>query len=468
MENLNESILEQYLVKNVTESSKKVYRSYGKKILLVQNENPELEKVSQLVSHGMNTKRFLKSDGTPIAVSTWRQIEKMGYALNSFKINLDAKKSVQNITVEPTTVEPTVNTKSVSELEESLRQKQAEAQIANKELKEKQEAEIIEAKKLADAKKEALIIEAKKIAEEKAQRENGFYPKGKALEIIRKDADMCTKPMSHKIDLESLDIPTNIPTHSSYVWLENERAMISGLLSESMNVFVHGSAGGGKSSMFECYGMEEGIGVTRCAGNSEAIPDDLFYEKGYEDGKVTYFAQGFMQAVESANQHGAWILVIEEGNLYSSQTMTAMHSMMDDIKSQMTKIGKLQLRKGCKLLIAMTGNLGYAGTEELTQALESRMFFYGKQKPSKEFVFANIWTEKVSLDVKEKFWKIVQKIESASVGTNHTFDIREPKCAMKLWNKIPQALILDNISSRWSDNLDDKVAVAEIVKGVFA
>ena len=457
MENITIDNLEKFLSSEISKPSQKVWRSNIKKIITLQDENPQIEFLDDLISKGKSDPRY-----SHLKDSTWNTIRKNTETCIAFCTN--------SITVEPT-VEPTVkptNIKSVSELEESLRQKQAEAQIANKELKEKQDAEKLEAEKLARAKKEALILEAKKIAEEKAQRENGFYPLGKALEIIRKDADICTKPMSHKIDPESLVIESNIPTHSSYVWLENERAMISGLLSESSNVFVHGGAGTGKSSMFDRYGMEEGIGVTRCAGNSEAIPDDLFYEKGYEDGKVTYFAQGFMQAVESANRHGAWILVIEEGNLFSTQVMTAMHSMMDDIKSQMTKIGKLQLRKGCKLLIAMTGNLGYAGTEELTQALESRMFFYGKQKPSKEFVFANIWTEKVSLDVKEKFWKIVQKIESASVGTNHTFDIREPKMALKQWNKIPQALILDNISSRWSDNLDDKLAVEQIVKGVFA
>lgn len=450
--------LEKFLSVSISKPSQKVWRSNIKKVMQLQKENPQIEFLNDLISIGKSDPNYKKANGEPIADSTWNTIRKNTETCITFCANHITKS-------EPLTL---VDVQTVSELEESLRQKQAEAQLANKELKEKQEAEKLESEKLATAKKEALILEAKKIAEEKAQRENGFYPLGKALEIIRKDADICTKPMSHKIDPESLVIESNIPTESSYVWLENERAMISGLLSESSNVFVHGGAGTGKSSMFERYGLEEGIGVTRCAGNSEAIPDDLFYEKGYEDGKVTYFAQGFMQAVESANRHGAWILVVEEVNLFSTQVMTAMHSMMDDIKSQMTKIGKLQLRKGCKLLIACTGNLGYAGVEELTQALESRMFFYGKQKPSKEFVFANIWTEKVSLEVKEKFWEVVQKIENASVGTNHTFDIREPKMALKQWNKIPQALILDNISSRWSDNLDDKMAVEQIVKGVFA
>ena len=360
-----------------------------------------------------------------------------------------------------------VQGKTVSELEESLRQKQAQSQLANKELKEKQEAEKLESEKLAIAKKEALIKEAERLAEIKRKAEAGYYPVGKALEIIQKEANTTLEPMSKKIDPESLIVETNIPKESSYVWLEKERAMISSLLSENMNVFVHGGAGIGKSAMFVHYGFEEKIPVIRLAGNSEAIPDDLFFEKGFEENRVVYYAQGFMQAVEIANRIGACILVLEEINLNPQSVMVSMHSMMDDIKSQTTKIGKLQLRENCKLLIAGTGNLGYQGTEELTQALESRMFFYGKKRPTKEFVFANIWTEDVTLEIKEKFWNVCRQIEDSSISTNHTFDIREPKNCMKLWNKMPQELILDNISSRWADNIDDQERLREIVNEVF-
>ena len=141
--------------------------------------------------------------------------------------------------------------------------------------------------------------------------------------------------------------------------------------------------------------------------------------------------------------------------------------MLDDIKEQMSQIGKVALRKGCKVFIAATANLGYAGTEELTPALESRFFFYKKQEATKEFVFSNIWTEKVSLDVKQKFWNVVKAIEKADVSKNHVFNIREPKNCLKIWDTMPKDLILDNIASRWSDNPEEYEIVKNIVKREF-
>ena len=455
MQVINEQNIEAYLEENVKQSSRKVYRSYAKKFLNLQIENPSIERMNDLIQVGKTKFPDYK---------TWFQVEKtansvMGYVQkNNLKAGIEKfSNSTQNI-----------EGKTVSELEESLRQKQAEAQVANRELKEKQEAEKIEREALAKAKKEALILEAKKIAEEKAKREAGFYPIGRALEIIQKEADTTDKAMSTKIDPESLKVEPNIPQSGNYIWLENERAMISSLLSQNMNVFVHGSAGLGKSSMANQYGFEEGMAVIRVGGNSEAIPDDLLYEKSLNDSKITYFAQGFMQAIEIANRVGACILVLEELNLNPETVQTSMHSLMDDIKSQMTKIGKLELRKNCKLLIFATGNLGYAGVEELTPALESRMFFYQKKRPTKEFVFANIWTEKVSLDIKEKFWKVCTKINESTISKDHVFDIREPKRSMAIWDSMPRELILADISSRWADNIDDQQEVERIVKGVFA
>ena len=58
-------------------------------------------------------------------------------------------------------------------------------------------------------------------------------------------------------------------------------------------------------------------------------------------------------------------------------------------------------------------------------------------------MFSNIWTEKVSLDVKQKFWNVVKAIEKADVSKNHVFNIREPKNCLKIWDTMPKDLILD-------------------------
>ena len=430
MQKINLENMEKFLEKTYSKPrSRSVYRNYAKKFVKLQNDNPEIERLNDLIEIGKSDPEF-----KDVAESTWHQVNKTANSLMNFVQKNNIKSGIEKFSNSVVNVEG----KTVAELEESLRQRQAEAQIANRDLKNKQQAEKAEREALELARKEALILEAKKIAEEKAKREAGFYPIGKALEIIQKEADTTNIPMSSKIDPESLKVEPNIPQSSNYIWLENERAMMSSLLSQNMNVFVHGSAGLGKSSMANAYCFEEGIPCIRIGGNSESIPEDFLYEKSLDDSKITYFAQGFMQAIEISNRVGASVLILEELNLNPSMVQTSFHSLMDDIKSQMTKIGKLELRKNCKLLVFATGNLGYAGVEELTPALESRMFFYEKKRPSKEFVFANIWTEKVSLDVKEKFWKVCTKINESSISKDHIFDIREPKRSMAIWDTMPE------------------------------
>ena len=459
MQKINLENMEKFLEKTYPKPrSRSVYRNYAKKFVKLQNDNPEIERLNDLIEIGKSDPEF-----KDVGESTWHQVNKTANSLMNFVQKNNIKSGIEKFSNSVVNVEG----KTVAELEESLRQRQAEAQIANRDLKNKQQAEKAEREALELARKEALILEAKKIAEEKAKREAGFYPIGKALEIIQKEADTTNIPMSSKIDPESLKVEPNIPQSSNYIWLENERAMMSSLLSQNMNVFVHGSAGLGKSSMANAYCFEEGIPCIRIGGNSESIPEDFLYEKSLDDSKITYFAQGFMQAIEISNRVGASVLILEELNLNPSMVQTSFHSLMDDIKSQMTKIGKLELRKNCKLLVFATGNLGYAGVEELTPALESRMFFYEKKRPSKEFVFANIWTEKVSLDVKEKFWKVCTKINESSISKDHIFDIREPKRSMAIWDTMPRELVLADIGSRWAGNIDDKQEVERIVKGVF-
>ena len=80
---------------------------------------------------------------------------------------------------------------------------------------------------------------------------------------------------------------------------------------------------------------------------------------------------------------------------------------------------------------------------------------------------ANIWTEKVDLEIKEKLYRITEEIEKAPISKNHVFKIREPKQILKLWDSIPQNILLDSIAMRWADNEDDQRTVENIVKTVF-
>ena len=79
----------------------------------------------------------------------------------------------------------------------------------------------------------------------------------------------------------------------------------------------------------------------------------------------------------------------------------------------------------------------------------------------------NIWTEKVDLEIKEKLYRITELIEKSQVSKNHVFKIREPKQILKMWDSIPQNILLDSISMRWADNEDDEKAVKQIVQNTF-
>ena len=193
----------------------------------------------------------------------------------------------------------------------------------------------------------------------------------------------------------------------------------------------------------------------------------MYYSKSFIDNTVVYHAKAFVQAVEIANKIGACVLVFEEINANPESVMVAMHSMTDSIKSVQTDIGLCKLNKGCKLLVVGTANLGYAGTGLITQALESRLLPVNKKVPSKEFILANIWTEKVDLEIKEKLYRITELIEKSQVSKNHVFKIREPKQILKMWDSIPQNILLDSISMRWADNEDDEKAVKQIVQNTF-
>jgi len=452
MQKMNNALLESFLSENIKKGSQKVWRSNIKKIITMQDENPQVEFLNDLIEIAKSDTRFLHLQN-----STWHTIEKN---TNSFLSWLNNQS--------PKVEEPKIKeSKSLAELEESLRIKQEESILANKELKEKQEAEKAEREALAKAKKEELLRIAKEKAEAEARKKEGVIPKGKVLEYVQKRAVLSVKPSSSQISEESLRYEKLIPTESSYCWLDDERATIVGALKANENLIVYGGAGIGKSTQFEKFCEEEKLPLIRIGSNSEAIPDDLYYAKSFIDNTVVYHAKAFVQAVEIANKIGACVLVFEEINANPESVMVAMHSMTDSIKSVQTDIGMCKLNEGCKLLVVGTANMGYAGTGLITQALESRLLPIAKKVPSKEFVLANIWTEKVDLEIKEKLYQITEEIEKAPISKNHVFKIREPKQILKLWDSIPQNILLDSIAMRWADNEDDQRTVENIVKTVF-
>ena len=436
-------------------ATRKSQKSYCQKFLNLAEQNPNVESVNQLIQIGMKEE--------PQYQSFW-QVEKSANSLLKFiSMNQATVQEIQSIE------EPTVQEiQSISKLEEKSRILEQHTALAKQELDNLREKERVAFEELQRAKKEELVKIAREKAEHEAKIKEGIIPRGKVLEVIQQTADLLTKPSSALISPASLEHEALIPLRSNYVWLDDERATIVGALKENENLLVYGGAGIGKSSQFEQFCFEEKIPLVRIGSNSEAIPEDLYYAKSFQDNTVIYQAKAFLQSVEIANKIGACVLVFEEINSNPESVMVAMHSMTDSIKSVMTDLGKCQLSDGCKLLVVGTANMGYAGTGVITQALESRLLPIEKKVPNREFILANIWTENVDIEVKEKLYKITEEIEKAQISKNHVFKIREPKQILKLWDSIPKNILLDSISIRWSDNIDDQETVKQIVKNAFA
>ena len=252
MQKMNVQQLESFLSENIKKGSQKVWRSNIKKIITLQDENPQVEFLNDLISLGKSDPRF-----SHLQDSTWHTIEKNTNSFLSW-LNNQSPKVEEPKVEEPKVQSPKVEeSKSLAELEESLRIKQEESIMANKELKEKQEAEKAEREALAKAKKEELLRIAKEKAEAEARKKEGVIPKGKVLEYVQKEAVLSNIPSSKQISEESLRHEKLIPTESSYCWLDDERATIVGALNMNENLIVYGGAGIGKSTQFEKFCEEE-------------------------------------------------------------------------------------------------------------------------------------------------------------------------------------------------------------------
>lgn len=449
MEKITTEQINEFVTVTYGTGSQKVYRSHLNKFAQVYNviDDESIEQIFSRVKIGMKDSVF------NVLKSTVEKFLKSEFFLGQTTKTPEA---------------PAYNSASIEagirEANEYLKIRKAEIEKLEAEKKAQQEA-------LEEAKKQEALAEAKRQAEAQARQQEGAIPKGKFLEVIRKTAELCTEinPMIHSscLDIEQHIIKKN----PNYTYLEGERALICGALLSGTNIFMYGDAGLGKSTAVRQFCYEEGIPCIRQGANSEAQTDDLFYKKTFEGNNVKYILQGWGLAQHITNVYGACVFIRDEQNADNESTMIGVHSVTDDIREMHTELGIMSINEGCKLLYWATGNIGYAGVNSLTPAFQSRFLAVEKERPTDEFILANIWTEKAPLEVKEKLLKVVQKIKEAQktrISASVSFDIREPKIILKNWELIPHKALLNSIAGKWAENTDDKEFVQKIVSEVFS
>jgi hypothetical protein len=216
-----------------------------------------------------------------------------------------------------------------------------------------------------------------------------FVKKSNPKMVLMSKADIIAK--YPEIDPNCLKVEDYIPKHDpQYVWLKGERDMITASMLLNESLFITGVAGIGKSSMLAQWCYEEKCPYIRTACNYSAEPQDNYFKQKFDGVRSSYIMINMGLSFIISCMYGICMNSQEEINSSNEQSMIAMHSATDSIKSLSTEIGTLELNEGCKMLIAGSGNIGY-GQGDLTPALHSRLMPMDKIEPSDKFILENIW-----------------------------------------------------------------------------
>tara|TARA_B110001454_G_scaffold57197_1_gene55921 strand:+ start:230 stop:1438 length:1209 start_codon:yes stop_codon:yes gene_type:complete len=290
---------------------------------------------------------------------------------------------------------------------------------------------------------------------------------------IQKEAKM-NMPNFEKIS--KFNYEQYVPRNPKYTFLDNEEYFIQESLLRNQAIWTFGSAGGGKSTMYQQYAYQQGIAIVRIGCSMDLDKEDLIYSKTIDlDGNVKYELSGIGLGFALANWLGCAIVILDEMNTLSQYVQKNLNSYTDDLKfADVNGLGRIQLNEGCKLLIVGTGNIGYSGVQDINPELRSRCFPYKKRQASDDFIIDTIW--KTDNDVprifKEKLLKISKGIQALQkdqdISEKATFMTREPKQILSYYGSISEKELLENgIVQRFYDNEDDQKAVRKIIKEIM-
>ena len=476
MEKISDFILEQYLEKNCTSQSKKVYRSYGKKFIICQSENPEIEVVSALSGHGITTKRFLKTDGPPIKNSTWNQIEKIGYQLCSFAQKITGVHVEKKIEVIPESSEPLtlVEPESSASIKEGLRQRQEELKLQTERLEQKQKEAKIESERL----EVILEKEAKEFAEK---------------EVIRKEE--ATKKRLEQLfgNFKSEEVPQHYmsfdmeehlqKTSSVYFEQKNEYKKIVSAIRSGKHVISTGHAGTGKTEVAQKVAHElEGYFFKYGATSATKLLDLIGSKTIDKNQEVKTQAGVIAKAILTANKTGKWVICcIDEINCLSEKIQKILNGLCDGTRFLDLPEGRLRINSGAKIVIFGTMNNGYSGTNSVNIELKDRFVFQKFENLPDEILHKIFEQYNADMELEKKVIQLGKEIEqyqkglsSNQLGDDARFTTRSMKAFFELHeqfveDKIPNAIheALDMVLVEKFDDEVDQKTVRNIIAGIF-
>jgi len=153
-------------------------------------------------------------------------------------------------------------------------------------------------------------------------------------------------------------------------------------------LILKGPKGAGKTLAVEEWCARKGVPMIRENCNTGTDETHLVGSFGME-GNDVYFTLGSLPtAIETANDAGQAVLVLEEVNTLRPQVQSMIFSVADYRRSvECASLGKrFGLAPDSQLWVVGTMNPGYSGTYQLNEALRSRFDFceVGYMPPAKE------------------------------------------------------------------------------------
>jgi len=471
MENLTIDNLEIFLSEKISKPSQKVWRSNIKKVITLQNENPQVEFLNDLISIGKSDPKYKH-----LADSTWHTIEKN---TNTFLFSLHKRPQIvqkETGVYVTKTVEHAIELveESSQSIKEGLRQKQEELKIQSERLEQKQKEAKLESVRL----EEILEKEAKEFAEKEVIRKEEATKK--RLELLFGNF-VSEKVPSHYL---AFNMEQHLQKNSAvYFEQKNEYKKICSAIKCGRHIIATGHAGTGKTEVAQKVAHDlKGYFFKLGATNATKLIDLIGSKTIDENQDVKTLAGVITKAILTANETGQWVIMcIDEMNCLSEKIQKILNGLCDGTRFLDLPEGRLKINSGAKIVIFGTMNNGYNGTNSVNIELKDRFVFQKfNDLPDKilhkifESYNVDMELEKKVIRLSKEIQKYQQGLYSNPLGDDARFTTRSMKAFFELHeqfieDKIPNAIVeaLDMVLVEKFDDEVDQKTVRKIIAEIF-
>lgn len=151
-------------------------------------------------------------------------------------------------------------------------------------------------------------------------------------------------------------------------------------------LILKGPKGSGKTLSIEQWAAAQGIPMVRQDCSDDITSRDLIGSFGVEGDEVYFGLGSVTTAIETANEEGGCLLVLEEVNALPAKAQKMLNGVCDYRQAvEVAKIGKVfRVKPGHKIWIVGTMNPNYSGTYNLNEDFKSRWGFINVPYMSEE------------------------------------------------------------------------------------